>query len=108
MEAVEEGTGVDRLRLLQLALVEQALEGLHVARHPRGIEPEIVAGGDDRVLAERGPDHVQRVGQEGTGALDVRLGPEERDQLVARDQSASSHGEDGEEGESPSTRSTRR
>jgi hypothetical protein len=99
MEAIEQRTAVARDRELRLACIERALERAHVNVHMRFVQAQVVALRDDRLLAERAPSDVQRIGQAMPRALGVELGPEERDEPIARDRSARRRAENRQERE---------
>ena len=102
VEAIEQRTAVLRDRERRLARVERALEGAHVHLHVRFVQAQVVALRHDRPVAERAPGDVQRIGQAMPRALGVELGPEERDESIARDRRARRRAENRQERETAS------
>jgi hypothetical protein len=83
VKAVEERTVVEPGRGVQVTLVLQPLELGDVARNQIEVEPEVVARGDDGLLAQGAAEEVERVGEEAAAAVGVGLGPEKGEELVA-------------------------
>ena len=61
---------------------ERRLELPEIAGQPVGIESEIVAGAEHRVIAQGRAEDVERLAQQVPGIVAAALGPEIGDQLV--------------------------
>jgi hypothetical protein len=102
VESVEERAGVGPNRGLQPILVQQALELADVGRHALRIEPEVVPGDQEHLLAEGAAQQVERIGEQAAAAVGVGLGPEERKDLVTAERPPPC--QEGQEGELPAAR----
>src|SRR5690606_33669681 len=85
VEAVQQRSREQLERLLRLALVEQTLERADIARDDPGVQREVIARGVDGLRADRGAKDVEGIRQLVTGTISRALGPQQCDQLVARD-----------------------
>jgi hypothetical protein len=56
----------------------------HVAVEHRGVQPQLVGAGDDRVDREAGPDRPRRVAEQVPRPLGLALGREQEGEAVAR------------------------
>jgi hypothetical protein len=101
VEAVEQRAAVERDGLLEPAGLQQALELLDIAGDDGGIERQPVAHRAHGVIAQRVTQDVERVGQLRPRPVGRRLGPEEGDQLVARERAPAGEGQQREQREAP-------
>src|SRR5690606_16700889 len=75
-----------------------------VAAAEVGVEPELGGAGDQLLGAEVAAEGVHRLGEVLPGPLEVALGPEQAEQLLAAAAPLAGGGEEGEEGETPPLR----
>jgi len=83
VEAVKERADVKLHGCLTIAALEGLLEGdsIHLDRFV--VQPDVLAGDDDRVFIQRLPQHVERIGESVARVRRVALRPEVRHQLIA-------------------------
>ena len=95
VEAIEEGTAVQRDGAIGRARAERLLEGDHVTLDRRGVELELVAGGEDRLRAQCLAQGMDRLVEEPASRLALTLGPEPGHELVAAHRARTGAGEQG-------------
>jgi hypothetical protein len=100
MEAVEEGAAVGSQRVRPSLLGDGGVEGDDVGLALRGVEPEAPRPFDE-VGAELGAHGVEQLREVPARAVRVALGPEQRDELVARESGGSRRGERGKDRDAP-------
>jgi len=100
MHAVEERTAVQLRCLVPVAGSDRAFELDHVTVDGAAWNRDLVAAGDENVVTQCAPQIVQRRRQSVTGFVASHFGPEQRQQLVARDGNARTRRQHGEYRES--------
>ena len=76
---------------------ERRLELPEIAGQPVGIQPEVVAGAEHRVLAQGRAEDVERLAKQVPGIVGAALGPEIGDQLVPAERAGMLDGQEGEQ-----------
>ncbi len=99
MEPGEEGSAVGTHRPLQLFSSHRRLELPEIAGQPLGVEPEVLASGEDGVVTQRRAEDVERFAEEMAGVGGVALGPEPGHQPVAAERAGVLDREQRQQGE---------
>ncbi len=99
MEAAEEGAVVDADRGFGVIPRERCLEVPEIAGQPIGIQSEVVAGAEDRVITQGRAEDVERLAKEVAGVIGAALGPELGDQLVPAEGTGMVDGQEGQQGD---------
>jgi hypothetical protein len=84
-EAVEERPGVVRGRRLEPPGPHVGVEGEHVAGGDVGVQPQLVHAEHEVVARQVAPQRVERLVEGAARRLGLGVGPEQREQLLARD-----------------------
>ena len=82
MKAIQEWTGIEADRALELACRNRILEGDHVTRYCGRIQSQLVLNRDYPSLTDRSSQRVDALVQQVAGVFHVALRPEPGDQLV--------------------------
>lgn len=93
-ESVEEWAIIHRDGCVELSGILRALEVPDVARDSRSVQSDRATGEEQVVRAERTARGVQRLRQRVARALEIDVWPEQPDELVARDATLTTRGDD--------------
>ena len=97
MEALQQVAPIERQRLLGRLRIGAGQEGGDVTPERRGVQPDLVAAGDDHTLAELVPQEGEGIAEGTPRVRLVRLRPEQGQEAVAPVEAL--RGRDGEVGQ---------